>query len=182
MAGYELNPIIKRTGFMAYWVSPMLYICVALLTATLKQEAEREEGKAILLREREENRIDTRQKEQDEIAWQRQQQAIKEQREHEAKLEQMRLTAEVNKTKATAKQQQSNILETLQMVAQQTQRPQPHTKPLTPKQQAMANNFQPGISPTELARKAGVDKSTASRYITNGAMKHWQLTNGGGEQ
>lgn len=42
------------------------------------------------------------------------------------------------------------------------------------KKHIMKKVWQPGMKPTELARLAGVSKGYASKYISNGAMSHYQ--------
>jgi hypothetical protein len=154
MLFFEPNPTIQRTGIMAYLVAPLLYLAVALLSATLQQGKEREEGKQYTIGVR-----------RDELVWQREQQAIKEQREHEERLLKLQLDAEVKKVKATA----APVLSVAT---------QPQSNTAATKKGLMMQHWQPGMGATELARLTGVNKSTASRYINNGAMKHYQLGQG----
>ena len=82
------------------------------------------------------------------------------QREHEARLRKMELDAEVKKEKIHAP------------VSLVVSRKPEETE--EPKKEIMGRLWQPGMKPTELAKLAGVSKGYASKYISNGAMSHYE--------
>lgn len=89
MMFFEPNDTIQRTGVMAYLVAPLLYLAVALLSATLQQGREREEGKQQAMGVR-----------RDDLEWTRRQQEIKDAREHEVRIKQAELDAGVRMVEA----------------------------------------------------------------------------------
>lgn len=162
MVAVETNPIIQRTGFMAYLVAPLLYFAVALLNATLQQQADKQAARGIMVQER-----------QDDREWQRKQEERKMELEYQARMEKMRLDTEVKKAKVESEKVSKefpvgNIGNNLVAVEETAKG-------------RMQRIWKPGMTVTELANQAGVSKGYASKYVGNGAMKHWQLTNGGSE-
>ena len=82
------------------------------------------------------------------------------QRQHEARLRKMELDAEVKKEKIHAP--------VSLIVSRKPEETEGNKK------ETMKQLWQPGMKPTELARLAGVSKGYASKYISNGAMSHYQ--------
>lgn len=169
----EDNPVIQRTGVISYLVAPLVYFAVALFQQTSTQQVEKQTERTNLQKQRQEERERLAKIEQDKIVFEQEQAVLKAKMEHEEKLEKLRLDAEVKKSKNTVASDVATLVASLQEKTQQRNVAKQPTK----KQQAMMQHFTPGITPTELAKLANVDKSTASRFIGNGAMKHWESNN-----
>lgn len=133
------------TGAIMFLVAPMVYILVAL-RHNLGEEKTAEKQQVNYDRRVEAQEREHRQRLE----------AAQLKLKHEERMEQI-------KAKATTP--------VAQIVAMQ----QPQATTETTKKERMMSLWQPGMGATELARRAGVNKSTASRYINNGAMKHYQM-------
>lgn len=175
--GYMLladsTPILRQTGIIAYLVAPLVYFAVALFQQTSLQQTDKQLERTNLQKQRQDDRDRIEKMEQDKLAFERQQAELKLKMEHEERLEKLRMDAEVKKSKNTVAGDVATLVASLQEKTQQRNVAKQPTK----KQQAMMQHFTPGITPTELAKLANVDKSTASRFIGNGAMKHWESNN-----